>query len=300
MDKKLFGLALILSGLVIGVVSEWPDRRLRVIACDVGQGDAIVLIQGFTQVLVDGGPNSRVVSCLSENMAFWDRTIEVMVATHPDKDHITGLADVIDSYKVISFVSINKANTSNEFKDLKNKILENKIPTHIAKIGDSIIAGKIKLNVLWPEKSDNKILVWAEKGDDLGDNQTLGLSANNRGDDSTNDYSVVLKACFGEFDVLLTGDIGKDIEKRLVDEFDLSGIEVLKVAHHGSKYSTSKELLEELRPKVALIGVGKNSWGHPTEEVLINLREVDAEILRTDTMGEVGVVSDGKKFWIFD
>jgi len=290
--KKFFFFFFIFLGLIIGLASQWPDGKFHVIACDVGQGDGILLTQAFTQVLVDGGPNSRVVDCLSDNIPFWDRKVEVVIATHPDKDHITGLADVIENYNVASFVSINHANQTAEFEELKEVILQREIPVHIAKAGDKVAAGKINLNILWPDEDKSEQLVWAREKS----GQVLGEKS---GDDaSSNDFSVVAKASFGKFDVLLTGDISKSIEEKLVERFDLSGIEILKVSHHGSKYSTSKELLEEVRPKIALIGVGKNRWGHPDGEVIGSLKEIGAKILRTDTMGEVEVVSDGGRFEI--
>jgi len=288
--KKFYFFLFIFFGLAAGIASQWPDGRMRVVLCDVGQGDGILLTQGFTQVLVDGGPNSRVVDCLSGNMPFWDRKVEVVIATHPDKDHITGLADVIENYNVISFVSINRANKTAEFEELRKAVLQGRTPVHIAKTGDKVVVGKIKLDILWPEENKSEQLVWVREKNE----QVLGESS---GDSSSNDFSVVAKASFGKFDVLLTGDISKSIEEKLVERFDLSGIEVLKVAHHGSKYSTSKELLEEVRPKVALIGVGKNNWGHPDGEVLGELGKLGVKILRTDTMGEMEVVSDGDRFW---
>jgi competence protein ComEC len=110
----------------------------------------------------------------------------------------------------------------------------------------------------------------------------------------TNDTSIVLRLSYGEFDALLTGDISIKVDEQL----EVSPVEVLKVAHHGSKYSTSEGLLERLKPSLAIISVGKNSFGHPTSETLERLRARDIKILRTDQEGEIEIVSDGKKWGI--
>ncbi|EKD57173.1 MAG: hypothetical protein ACD_57C00389G0003 [uncultured bacterium] len=107
----------------------------------------------------------------------------------------------------------------------------------------------------------------------------------------------MLRASFDEFDILLTGDIGAAVERQLASKADLSGIEVLKVAHHGSKHSTSEELLQAVRPKVATIGVGKNQWGHPATEVLERLKQFQIPVFRTDLDGEIEIVSDGKTWY---
>jgi competence protein ComEC len=295
--RSLALVVFVIIGLVWGLVSQWPDGKLHFIQCDVGQGDAIVITQGFSQLLVDGGPNSQVMECLSGHMPFWDRSLELVVATHPDKDHITGLVDVIERYNVNLFVSDNVANDTTVFRNLQAAVWEQGVPVHVAQSGEEILAGNISLKVLSPEKNVQKSLVWQQDSVSKNREQVLGDSANSS-DESTNDESVVLLASFGEFDVLLTGDIGSGVERRLTSEADLSGIEVLKVAHHGSKHSTSEELLQAVRPKVATIGVGKNQWGHPTTEVLERLRQFQIPALRTDLDGEIEIVSDGKGWYI--
>jgi len=116
--------------------------------------------------------------------------------------------------------------------------------------------------------------------------------------EESNDQSVVLRVNYDQFDLLLTGDIGASLEKKLTGEQDLSGIEVLKVSHHGSKYGTSQELLEAVKPKLAVIGVGKYQWGHPAEEVIERLAKFKIPVLRTDLEGDIEVVSDGKRWYV--
>jgi len=289
-NRLIWFFLLVFLGLAAGVIFQWPDRQFHLVVCDVGQGDAILLVHGSSQVLIDGGPNSRVADCLSSHLPFWDREIELIVATHPDKDHISGLVDVIERYRVKMFVSINEVNKTTVFENLRAEVWQNQLPVHIARKGDQIMVGQIKLKVLSPEKSDNKYLVWQ---------QVLGETASSSSEGS-NDRSVVLRANYHQFDVLLTGDIEASIEKKLTREQDLSDIEVLKVSHHGSKYSTSQELLEAVKPRLALIGVGKNQWGHPAKEVLERLAKLKIPVLRTDLEGDIEVVSDGKSWWQVD
>jgi len=279
---------LVFLGLTAGVIFEWPDRQFHLVVCDVGQGDAILLVHGSSQVLIDGGPNSRVMECLSDHLPFWDREIELIVATHPDKDHIAGLVNVIERYRVTMFVSINQLNKTTVFENLRAEVWQNQLPVHIARKGDQIMVGQIKLKVLSPEKSDHKYLVWENKLEAEKDGQI----------EESNDQSVVLRVNYDQFDLLLTGDIGASLEKKLTGEQDLSGIEVLKVSHHGSKYGTSQELLEAVKPKLAVIGVGKNQWGHPAEEVIERLAKFKIPVLRTDLEGDIEVVSDGKRWYV--
>ena len=297
MNKKLFFAIFIFLGLTLGVISQWPDGKFHLVMCDVGQGDAILLSHNFSQILIDGGPNNRVTQCLAKQMPFWDRQVELVIATHPDKDHITGLINVIERYQVTSFVSINKANNTTVFEQLRAAVQQKQIPVHLAQKGEQLLVGDINLKVLSPEKNKENVLIWSASTETLADKQTLEVTANDSRE-SSNDESVVLRASFGQFDVLLTGDITSQIEKQLVDNFNLTGIEVLKVSHHGSKYSTSKDLLDELGAQVAIIGVGKNQWGHPDIEVLQRLQDFKVLTLRTDIDGEIKISSDGQAWWL--
>lgn len=291
--KNKTWLILMIFGLLTGLIFSWPDKNLHVIACDVGQGDAILLTKGFSQVLVDGGPNDKVLNCLSKYMPFWDKNLEIVVATHPDKDHIGGLAKVIERYNLTSFVSINEANNTTTFANLQRAVWQKDVPVHIAQKGDKIKIDDLQITVLSPQKSGKNYLVWNQ---DVASEPVLGdKTANPKV--SNNDQSVVLLADFNNFEVLLTGDISQAVEKKLVEEDDLSQVEVLKVSHHGSKYGTSQEILEEMKPKVALIGVGKNQWGHPTDEVLSRLKKFGVKIFRTDIKESIEIISDGQSWW---
>jgi len=280
---------LVILGLMVGLVfQQWPDNKLRLIFCDVGQGDASLITFGSYQMLVDGGPNNSVLSCLGKNMPFWDKKIEVVAMTHSQADHMMGLIEVFERYEVEQFLASNVVNDTPEFWQLRKVVLEKEIKTKDLVKGDELRLGAVKLKVLWPKEKGDELLVWhgVEK-----DRQVLGAKSF-QGD--VNKVSLVLKGSLGKFDFLLTGDINKKIE----GELEVGEVEILKVAHHGSRYSSSEEFLKKINPEVAVISVGERNWfGHPTQTVLDRLGEIGARVLRTDEDGMVKIVSDGKNWW---
>ena len=271
----LISFALII-GLIWATVFSLPDSQLHLVFCDVGQGDAILIYRGSTQILVDGGSDQSVLNCLSNQMPFWDREIEIIVATHPEKDHISGLIDVIERYDVKQFVINSLGKDTAVFQEFQKAVLAEKSNIYFPKTGDKIKIDSLKMAILWPLSQEN----------------VLGATTTER---DINDTSVVFQLFYGSFCALFSGDISSKVESRL-DK--VTPCQVLKVAHHGSKFSTSEEFLKKARPKLAVISVGKNSFGHPTEEVLRRLSNQAIRILRTDQEGEVEVVSDGKKWGI--
>ena len=113
-----------------------------------------------------------------------------------------------------------------------------------------------------------------------------------------NEQSVVLRLEYGGFSALLTGDIGSKSEEVLIKSgVDLTS-DILKVGHHGSRYSSTEEFLKAVNPKLAIVSVGKNNYGHPTGEVLKRLEQVGARVLRTDEEGNIEIVSDGERVWV--
>lgn len=263
-------------GLIWTAIFKLPDNRLHLVFCDVGQGDAILIYQGSSQILIDGGPNQKVLTCLADHLPFWDREIEIVVATHPDADHLTGLIDVIERYAVKQFVLNSVGKGSAVYREFEAAVSEEEAGVYFPQRGDKISLKSMKLAVLWP-KSQEKV---------------LGVTTMEK---EANETSVVLQFSYGNFDVLLPGDISTEIESLL----DLREIEVLKIAHHGSKYSTSEDFLKETKPELAVISVGKNSFGHPTEEVLKRLEQLGVEVLRTDVDQEIEVVSNGKTWYTY-
>ena len=269
---KKTNLVLILCLLLVGfLIWQWPDDKLHLNFCDVGQGDAILISQGFKQVLVDGGPDNSILSCLGKVMPFWDRKIELVILTHPDADHLTGLIEVVKRYEVGQLTGLEVVNSTAEYEALAEAVKIRQVKQAWVRSGDQVGVNGLKLKVIWPEK---------------------GQSAK-----STNELATVMEGEFGAFNFLLTSDITEEeeIEMRLLGR--LEPVEVLKVGHHGSKYSSSEAFLNEVRPKLAVISVGKNNFGHPTKEALERLGQVGARILRTDREGLIQVISNGQT-WI--
>lgn len=284
--KQIIVSLFILIGLTFGVVSKLPDDKLHLIFCDVGQGDALLIIRGQTQILVDGGPNDKVLSCLGNHLPFWDKDLEMVILTHPEADHLNGIISVIDRYSVRQIIGNSLVSSSGTFSKFREEVIREKIPVYSPKYGDKIKIGKLTFQILWPREKLGDELVWQSKAD----SQVLGAYAG-----SFNETSVVSLLEYGQFQTLLTGDIGFKEEQSFLA--DLGGADVLKVGHHGSKYSTSKDLLEKLKPALAVISVGlKNNYGHPSKEVLERLKEAGAKVWRTDLDGEVEVVSDGERW----
>jgi competence protein ComEC len=282
-------------GLVLGFFICWPDRKLHLIACDVGQGDAILIKKGFDEVLIDGGPNNKVLECLSGNLPFWEKTIELVVLTHPDSDHVTGLVEVLKRFKVTKVVANSLWVDKAAFGALREAVVGQKISVFSPKNGDRIKLAQMSFEVLWPKEKLGDGRLWSElalKGQESNVLGAWGFQG------EINETSVALWLKYGQFDAILTGDIGQRQEEEIALQHEFEGIEILKVAHHGSKYSSSEVFLEKIKPKIALISVGKNPWGHPTKEVLERLRNLGVKTLRTDEQGQIEVVSDGKSFMV--
>lgn len=275
---------------LIGLFLWWQgraDENLHVVFCDVGQGDATLVSWRGAQMLVDTGPGGKVKDCLDENLPFGDRKIEVVVATHPDNDHVGGLDEVLEGYEVERLV-INGVKGRNEASERVVELVEREeIEVRVAEAGERVVMGEVELEIWWPEVEQGTVLGW--KGEDYGLEEE---------EKEMNKDSIVGLLSWGDFEVLLTGDIGQAEELALRRRGVLKEVEVLKVAHHGSKFSSSKEFLEKVRPKEAVMMVGKkNVYGHPAEEVLIRLEAVGSRVWRTDEMGEIEIVSDGERYW---
>lgn len=267
MVRRYLIFALFLATVLVWIsIYQRPDNKLHLIFCNVGQGDAILVIQGSFQALIDGGPNRRVLDCLSGHLPFWDRTIELAILTHPEADHFTGLIDVTDRYNIKEFVSNGLVVERTGFREFQKVVVKEGALVHTARSGEKIRVGLLDFSVLNPITTSVDI----------------------------NETSLVFKLSFGDFDALLTGDISQKIENQLI----IGPVEILKVAHHGSKYSSSEEFLAKVSPALAIISVGKNSFGHPTKEVLDRLSQIGAKIMRTDQNGEIEIVSDGKNWHV--
>lgn len=267
---------------------ERPDGNLHVVFCDVGQGDAILIIKNEMQMLVDAGPGKRVMECLDENIPFWDKKIEVVMNTHPDRDHIGGLDEVMGEFEVGKLVINGVRGENDDSWKVLELVEERGVEVVIPRAGDKILMGEVEFEVWWPEDRQGEVMAWRD-----------GDYGAEEGEEEMNRASVVGLLSWNDFEVLLTGDIGQAEELALKRSGVLKSVDVLKVSHHGSKFSSSEEFLEMVRPKEAVIMVGeKNSFGHPTDEVLMRLEMVGSRVWRTDKQGEIEIVSDGLGYWV--
>lgn len=273
-------LVVLLGSILIYQNITYNDKRLHIVACDVGQGDAIFIrTPSGSDILVDAGPDDKVLSCLARHMPFWDRDLELVILTHPHGDHFTGFFSVLKTYKVKVFATEDLENKTLGFGELMKMIKNQAISTRFVFAGDKFkLKDGIVLDIVGPTREF--LRTTSPRG-------TIG--------ESIEFASVETLVSFGKFSALLTGDsqvseLG-EILPFAQDEIPLS---ILQVPHHGSKTSLNSEILDILNPSLAIISVGKkNSYGHPSEEILKILKDKDIKLLRTDRDGEIEIISDG-------
>lgn len=283
----LLGL-LVLAGGGATLLHERSHPAAALHLLDVGQGDAILLQSGSTDVLVDGGPDAAVLRRLGDVRPAWDRRLEVVVLTHPQQDHLAGLLPALERERVGLLLLPRLAAESGLFRAFVADLLARGMPVRFAVAGQRITAGELTITVLGPNP------------------RTLALGRQN-----PNNGAVVLRVDAGNvplrrarlpggqgfagqaFSALLTGDIERAAEHELVRQWGSAlDTDVLKVAHHGSKTSTTVRLLRAATPSLALISVGPgNRYGHPHASVLGRLRDVP--VLRTDAHGTVSIAARG-------
>lgn len=280
MTKRAWSYLLIV--LVLVNVVFWyavlyrPTHKLRVVACDVGQGDAYLVTIGSFQALVDGGPNNKVVECLSKYSAFWDRTIEVVILTHPDADHYTGLVEVLKRYNVSNLVYSDASKNNSAYGEFLASAQSEGARRIKALAGAKIVYGNLYFVILSPSNT-----MFAE-----------GIEIN---EESSNDYSVITHLVYGGFSALFTGDLTPKITQNLIGLNQIPDVDYLSVPHHGSKNGLTEELLRRTSPSLSVISVGaKNRYGHPHESILNLLSGYD--YLRTDEAGDVVVESNGSSW----
>ena len=248
---------------------------LRVTFFDVGQGDAIfVETPQAHQILIDGGPNSAVIEKLGKAMPFWDQTIDLMVLTHPEADHISGLVDVLKRYAVKNVLWTGVEKDTNIFAAWERALLAEDA---------RVILARAPQKLVWSQNSANAFL------EILYPDASAIASAR-----AVNNTSIISRLVFGGRSFLFTGDIEKTIEQKLLEEKDNLRADVLKVPHHGSKTSSSESFLAALSPRIAVIQVGaKNRYGHPAQEVLERFAAFGIPVLRSDLNGDILITSDG-------
>ncbi len=284
MNRRLItrlGILVVLILIASLTIYVWylEDRKgvLTVAFLNIGQGDSIFIESpSGNQMLVDGGPGKSVLRELGAVMPFYDRTIDAIIATHPDADHVTGLIDVLDNYEVGLALEPGVEGTTETYKTLEEKIaIEPGLTKILARRGMVVdLGGGVKLQILFP---DRDVSGW-----------------------ETNDASIVARLVYGQNEFLFTADSPQKMEKYLIsiqpqgDALGKLESDVLKPGHHGSKTSTAPEYVAAVKPQYAVISAGlNNKYGHPHQITLDTLEKAGVKILRTDTDGRIVFQSDG-------
>lgn len=254
-------------------------RRLTVSVLNVGQGDSILVqTPSLRNILIDGGPNALVTGKIRARLPFWERRLDAVILTHPDADHLQGLLRVLKHYRadyIIWTGVVRDGQAYEQWLEILKDQQKKGARVAIARSGLVLSSGKAAMRVLHPF------------------NDVRGHFAA-----ATNDTGAVIRLSYGRHSFLLTGDISSQVEQRLVAQDAPLESDVLKIAHHGSKHSSSAAFLQAVRPGVAAISVGKNSYGHPAPDVLQRLQEFGIKAVRTDLHGDIVFVTDGNNITI--
>ncbi len=270
-------------GIAILAVAVWwsalepDDSRLRVTILEVGQGDAILLeTPAGHRILVDGGRSgSRLLQELGEVLPANDRRIDVVLLTHPQDDHLIGLISVVERFKVGQAISGSMEGETAAYVAWRDALEQMNVPLIISSAGQRAdLGGGVYLEVLGPSEK--------------------GVSG---GADVVNENSLILRLVYGQISFLLTGDVAQAGEEALLNSLGDLHATVLKVAHHGSDGSSSREFIAAVDPYIAVISVGAgNPFGHPSPTTRLRLAGVP--VLRTDKNGRVEFSTDGANLWL--
>lgn len=272
MKKKYW---LLLLGFVVLVLiitvciidSKQSSGRLKVSFFDVGQGDAsLIQTANGLNILIDGGPDNKVLYGLSQALPWWDRTIDLMILTHPHDDHVSGLIDVIRKYKVRKILYTGIVHASPAYlawlKEVKAKKIELKI---IDRPQDIKLGENCDFKIIYPSKS------------------FLNIEMKN-----LNNSSIVGQLDCENKKILFMGDAEKEVEQELLSSYDNLDSDIIKTGHHGSDTSSTEDFLRAVNPKTAIISVGKNNmFGLPDLQVVRRLERLGIKVLRTDIDGAV-------------
>ncbi len=276
---NLLVLILLITVFGIAAIALQPrasDGKGSVAMLNVGQGDSfLITAPSGAQMLIDGGKDSKVLVELAKVMPAGDRSIDVVIATHPDADHIGGLGAVLDRYKVGLFLTSEVAGDTDMYKNLLQEVTNKKIPAYFVRKGMNVsLDGTTKFTTLFP---DRDVRTW-----------------------ETNTASVVGRLQIGSRSVLFTGDSPSSIESYLAKTAPkLIDVDILKLGHHGSKTSSSDVFLKATSPILALISAGVNNrYGHPAPEVVDRLKLRKIPSVSTQEKGAITLTTDGTKWFM--
>lgn len=270
---KFLAGVLFFAFLLWRVILAFPTPGvLQICFFDVGQGEAI-LVNHFTgeQVLIDGGPGNKIKDEISKCQPFYDRTIETVILTHPHFDHLSGLNWVLTNYNVEKLLYLAKDYDSNTYREFKEILKEKQIPA---------------------ERIERKKLVELNERAFLQNFSFLVEDSL----ENLNNASIVSKLTYGSSTVLFTADAEKELQKKLLEKGVNVKADLLKVPHQGARDAAFEKFFQEVAPKIAVLSVGENSYGHPHKETLKLYQNI--ELLRTDQEGTIRVYTDGRSWEI--
>jgi competence protein ComEC len=279
--KKIFVplFIIMLTSLSVHVVYQTrTPSTLLVSFLNVGQGDAIFIQSpSGIQVLLDGGPNTFVLEELHHVMPLFDQSIDMIIASHPDSDHISGLIDVLDRFQIGVFLESGAKNDNGVQNTLNTKIAQKNIPTRVVRRGEVYDLGaNVFLTILYPHKDVEHV--------------------------ESNAGSIVARLTYGEHSFLLTGDAPIDTELALVgaDNTHLQST-VLKLGHHGSDTSSATVFLASVNSDYAIVSAGKkNKYNHPHPDVIDRVQKFESQILKTSEQGTITFSTNGKVIEVLD
>ncbi|MBI5230401.1 MAG: MBL fold metallo-hydrolase [Candidatus Magasanikbacteria bacterium] len=297
MKKRLYYiLTLLIIAAAVIIAQSWqnivpqiharaPQHVLTMRAFDVGQGDAtLVITPSGKTILIDGGPDDTVMDKLGRALPFFKKDIDLMILTHPHSDHVTGLVSVLKRYKVKEIYYTGTVHTSSVFIEWLKLIKEKQIPMHIVSYQEELQFDEgVKLAFLYPDHE----LAEVEEASE----EKRGQRKNN-----LNNTSIVFKIAYGRTQFLFMGDAEAPVEETLLASGADLRADVLKAGHHGSHSSTSEDFLKAVSPRYATISAGRNNdYGHPHLSTLKRLERFGVYAYRTDTEGDITIMSDGEK-----
>ena len=287
-SKKTLIIAALLSSFLVFLLflSNFFNSQTRLVFCDVGQGDgAYIRIKNQVDVLIDAGSGRKILSCLGKYMPFYDRTIELAIISHQQKDHFGGFLYILDRYDIKKFWMSQVYSSSRSFDELIEKIDAKGIILEFPKAGEKARIANATIDFFWP--SDQFITV-----NSFVDSRTHRLFRQTGID--LNDFSLIFSLEVNGIRILFTGDATPLILNKLLNlptgKQDQSKIKsnILKIPHHGSKKGLTVEFLDLADPTYGVISVGKNnSYGHPSQEILDMLEAQEVKIRRTDIEGDI-------------
>ncbi|MFW5737107.1 MAG: ComEC/Rec2 family competence protein, partial [Halanaerobium sp.] len=275
LDRKKLALLVLIILFIIIFTLNTTAQNLKIHFIDVGQGDSILIETAAGEnILVDGGDRADkiaagIIDYLQKQKI---KKLDYLISTHPHADHIGGLADILDHFEVETVLDSGKIHSSKTYENYLTKIDQKNINFKTPRRGDQFQLGKTKLNFLHP---DSPVEAY-----DL------------------NNSSLVFLLEYRQQKFLFTGDIEKEVEATLLKENPDLRVNLIKVPHHGSKTSSSKDFVEQLKPETAVIQVGDNHYGHPAVEIIELYQNQGARVYRNDLNGNLVVTADGSDYTV--